>query len=118
MSLGTVVRSARMQAEMSQQDLARAMFLKGYTFDSSMISLIETGKVQLPSKEILHGLAEVLDVTVSQLLHAAGYIPDEELPGMLNGEMGQVWTKLPAAEREMVLRIARLYVEALEGRIR
>ena len=117
MSLGALVRSARMRAEYSQSDLARQMFLKGYTFDPSVISLIETGKIALPSKEILHGLADVLDITVIEMLHAAGYIPDDEVPQMMNGEMARLWHDLPPREQGMMIEIAKLYLSAIRGEL-
>lgn len=63
MTLYERIRQLRIQAGMSQDDLAKAM---GYK-DRSMITKIESGKVDISQKKIL-AFAQVLNTTTSYLM--------------------------------------------------
>ena len=57
------IRQLRIEAGMSQDDLAKAM---GYS-DRSMITKIESGKVDISQKKILH-FAQILNTTTGYLM--------------------------------------------------
>ena len=54
---------------------------------NAYLSQIETGKIQKPSPNILHELAEVYEISYEQLMEMAGYLaasrPDDQLHGRL-----------------------------------
>lgn len=78
MSLASRVRELRLAKGFSQKDLAERVGI-----ERSYIGHIESGKTQLPSREVLAALAKALDTDVQDLLVAAGYLPrrdDQDLP--------------------------------------
>jgi repressor LexA len=74
-SLGQLVKRARENAGLTQKQLGDAI---GVSRD--YIASIENERVELPSREVIRGLARVLPLTREQIVAAAGYIgqPSEE----------------------------------------
>ncbi len=66
--LGERVRELRLRLGMSQNDVAEALNLP-----PSWVGHIETGKTEMPSRERLHALAQVLQTETLDLMIAAGY---------------------------------------------
>ena len=121
MSIGKVVRARRLEMDLSQTELGHRMYIHGGAngkgADASYLSRLENDLIDQPSIGVIHAVAKALEMTVIDLLVAAGWIPKDEMQDVTDAELARVWQKLPAAEREMVLRIAHLYEGALEGRM-
>ena len=109
MTLYDRIRQLRMDAGMSQDDLARAM---GYK-DRSMITKIESGKVDISQKKIL-AFAKVLNTTPGYLM---GWT--EEPPDISAGPAQTVSTseariisggvdRMPPEKREQALKILQV----------
>ncbi len=67
--MGTVIAQRRRDARLTQEQLGEKLGVS-----HEYISRVETGKVR-PSWKFLTGLANILDVPVSELLAAAGLTP-------------------------------------------
>lgn len=75
MTLAKRVKELREAKNLSQGDLAKMVGV-----ERSSIGHIETGRIQMPSKDILRAIAEALDTSPVELLVAAGYINRSDLP--------------------------------------
>lgn len=75
--LGAFVRSMRMERRMTQEDLAYAIGR-----EQEYISRLERGLVKepFPPPEEAQALARALGVTIGQMLDAAGYRDDADVP--------------------------------------
>ena len=107
MTLYERIRQLRIQAGMSQDDLARSM---GYK-DRSMITKIESGKVDISQKKIL-AFARVLNTTPGYLMGWTEDHPDDPLINdhpstpearIISGGID----KMPKDRREQALAIMR-----------
>jgi transcriptional regulator with XRE-family HTH domain len=76
-TFGAVIRQLRLARGWRQADLAKAT---DYTVDTSEISRLETGKLQMPGDEKIQALAEALDISAGQLLALSRY-PDQPIFG-------------------------------------
>jgi len=70
--LGALLKAARARVELSQRDVERESGVS-----NAYLSQIESGKIQEPSPNILHKLADLYGIAYAELLQAAGY----PLPG-------------------------------------
>ncbi len=109
MSLALQVRQLRKEYHWSQTDLADRI---GST--QRTISAIETGETAMPTKEVLHRLADALQVPETRLLQVAGYIREqsaENLPGRpVDSELdrlARLWPTLDEDEREHIRYVVR-----------
>jgi len=68
--LGALVKQHREAKGLSQGDLGKMVGV-----ERSYIGHIESGRTKTPSREVLTGLAQTLDVSMPQVLAAAGYLP-------------------------------------------
>lgn len=78
MSLGWRIRQLRHERGMSQEQLAKIVQV-----ERSYISHIESGRTQMPTRNILVSIARALETNTEQLLIAAGYLapPQSKLRG-------------------------------------
>ena len=114
MSLGTLLKSRRKSLNLSQDDVAKQLFLRGCTIDQSYISQVERGKIDFPSREILLGLADVLDLPVMEMLRSAGYVRDGELQALDDAELAKAVTGMSPGGRAAILAAARAIRETEE----
>ena len=101
------IRKLRIDAGMSQDDLARAM---GYK-DRSMITKIESGKVDISQKKII-AFARVLNTTPGYLMGWTDDHPDDPLldkpPHTIEARiLARGVDSLPAEQREQALNIMK-----------
>ncbi len=101
MSLGLQVKQLRKDHHLSQVELGARI-----KTDQRTISAIETGHTALPTKELLHRLADALNVPETRLLQAAGYIREksaenlpERLPDPDLERLARMWPTLDEDER-------------------
>ncbi len=85
MTLYERIRQLRINAGMSQDDLARAM---GYK-DRSMITKIESGKVDISQKKIL-AFAQVLNTTPGYLMGWTDEIGNADTSGNQSADLGAI----------------------------
>ncbi|MBO7709345.1 MAG: helix-turn-helix transcriptional regulator [Lachnospiraceae bacterium] len=100
------IRDLRMERNMSQDDLARAM---GYS-DRSMITKIEGGKVDISQKKIV-AFAEVLGTTPRYLMD--GDPVEEELEAV--SEDQQILFRLARNAKPEAIRAAVAVLKSMEG---
>ena len=104
------IRKLRIDAGMSQDDLARAM---GYK-DRSMITKIESGKVDISQKKII-AFARVLNTTPGYLMGWTDDYPDDPLNEKpLSSDariLAQGFDKLPRDQQERALAMFRVMFE-------
>jgi transcriptional regulator with XRE-family HTH domain len=85
---GELLREARKQAKLTQQELAEKVGV-----DDSYISKIETGTFQPPSREVVVALADALGISKKaerlSFLLAAGTVSNEDLEGIALVEMAE-----------------------------
>ena len=101
------IRELRVARKMSQDDLAKAM---GYK-DRSMITKIESGKVDISQKKIM-AFARVLGTTPSYLMGWTEDHPDDPLQNnQPHTEEARILAKgidkLPLEQREQALNVVR-----------
>lgn len=76
--LGRLIRSSRLALGMSQAEVAKQLNLMGIEITREHITAIEAGKVELPGRDALRGIAKVLGLSMTQILESAEYLPTEE----------------------------------------
>ena len=107
MTLYDRIRQLRIQADMSQDDLARAM---GYK-DRSMITKIESGKVDISQKKII-AFARVLNTTPAYLMGWTEEPPDDpvtEVPVTRESRIiSEGIDRMPKERREQALKILQV----------
>ena len=106
MTLYDRIRQLRIESGMSQDDLAHAM---GYK-DRSMITKIESGKVDISQKKIL-AFAHVLNTTPSYLMGLELESAHEPSDAPVTPEariLAKGVDSLPPEERQQLLDMARL----------
>ena len=107
MTLYDRIRQLRIQADMSQDDLARAM---GYK-DRSMITKIESGKVDISQKKII-AFARVLNTTPAYLMGWTEEPPDDpvtEVPATRESRIiSEGIDRMPKERREQALKILQV----------
>ncbi len=87
MTLGTVLKEARLRGKLSLRDVER----KTMTISNGYLSLLESDSVKSPSPNHLHALAEVYGVSYSLLLELAGYaVPAAASMSLPEGILGDV----------------------------
>jgi transcriptional regulator with XRE-family HTH domain len=72
-SLGAVIRQRRLELGWTQEELAQRISTDDEYVRQSEISRIENGKVELPRRERLLRLAEVLELPAGELLARSGW---------------------------------------------
>ena len=106
MNLYERIRQLRISAGMSQDDLARAM---GYK-DRSMITKIESGKVDISQKKII-AFARVLNTTPAYLMGWADEFPDSS-PSVAQTHESKIISagidRMPQERREQALKILQV----------
>ena len=103
MNLYERIRQLRISAGMSQDDLAHAM---GYK-DRSMITKIESGKVDISQKKII-AFARVLNTTPAYLMGWADEFPDQVAATAQTSESRIISAgidRMPKERREQAIRI-------------
>lgn len=107
MTLYERIRQLRIQAGMSQDDLARAM---GYK-DRSMITKIESGKVDISQKKIL-AFARILNTTPGYLMGWTEEPPDDPVSEVPLTNEARIISggvdKMPPEKREQALKILQV----------
>ena len=74
------------------------------TISNAYLSQIETGKIQQPSPNILHALAELYNTSYERLMELAGYINSEHTNDKAHGRAATfAELNLTAAEENMLL---------------
>jgi transcriptional regulator with XRE-family HTH domain len=107
MGFGEALRAIRVEAGMTQRDLADVSGVHQTT-----ISSVEA-ETRTPTIKVLLPLCEGLAVTPDQLFRRAGMLPAEgEFPDEGFWELWGVWKRLTAGERQIVSEFARFW----EGR--
>lgn len=71
-TLGQYLTSIRVDRQMTQRQVEEATEKQ---VSNAYLSQIETGKIQKPSPNILHALAELYAVSFEGLMDMAGYLP-------------------------------------------
>jgi len=71
-TLGQYLTSIRVDRKMTQRQVEEATEKQ---VSNAYLSQIETGKIQKPSPNILHALAELYAVSFEGLMDMAGYLP-------------------------------------------
>ena len=74
-TLGEYLKAARMQAGLSQRQLAARVGI-----DHSFLARVESGEYQRPMPDVLQRLADVLEIPSTDLLGFIGVKPAEGLP--------------------------------------
>ena len=77
-NLSKYIKNNREQKNISQRELARKVKI-----DNSYISRIENGEIQKPTFNLLKKIADVLDVSILELLKIAGYKETEIMHYMI-----------------------------------
>jgi transcriptional regulator with XRE-family HTH domain len=77
-TLGVVIRRRRQELGWTQEELAERISTDDEYVRQSEISRIENGKTELPRRERLVRLAEVLDLPLGELLARSGWAGAEE----------------------------------------
>lgn len=108
MALGDLVRRRRLELDLSQAAVSKRMLMAGCDVDPSYVSLIERGKIDQPSRDILIGLARALEVSTLTVLEAAGFIPPEEMPDIQDAELARLYARLSPSGRRLVIDVARV----------
>lgn len=72
LTLGQYLTSIRIDRKMTQRQVEEATEKQ---VSNAYLSQIETGKIQKPSPNILHALAELYAVSFEGLMDMAGYLP-------------------------------------------
>ena len=106
MNLYERIRQLRISAGMSQDDLAHAM---GYK-DRSMITKIESGKVDISQKKII-AFARVLNTTPAYLMGWADEFPDQISATAQTTESRIISAgidRMPKEKRDQALRILQV----------
>lgn len=107
MNLYERIRQLRISAGMSQDDLARAM---GYK-DRSMITKIESGKVDISQKKII-AFAHVLNTTPGYLMGWKEDHPDDPLNNLPLTKESRIISggidRMPKERREQALKILQV----------
>ena len=105
MTLYERIRQLRIAAGMSQDDLAHAM---GYK-DRSMITKIESGKVDISQKKII-AFARVLNTTPGYLMGWSDEFPDQPAPALTQESriISAGVDKMPKERREQALKILQV----------
>ena len=104
MTLYERIRQLRIDAGMSQDDLAKAM---GYS-DRSMITKIESGKVDISQKKII-SVARVLNTTTAYLMGLDEKTePSAEVPHTPEARiLAKGIDKMPPAQREAIINMMK-----------
>ena len=105
MTLYERIRQLRIASGMSQDDLAHAM---GYK-DRSMITKIESGKVDISQKKII-AFARVLNTTPGYLMGWSDEFPDQPPPALTQESriISAGVDKMPKERREQALKILQV----------
>lgn len=74
-TLGQYLASIRLDRKLS---LRRVEELSNKQVSNAYLSQLETGKIQQPSPNILHTLAEIYGIEYTQLMQIAGYLPQSQ----------------------------------------
>lgn len=78
--LAQLIRDRRLGLNWSQEDLAKTITLAGTPVSREAIGSIESGRVELPGREVLRGLSKALSIPMTQILEAADYLSAEDMP--------------------------------------
>jgi transcriptional regulator with XRE-family HTH domain len=109
-ALGKRIRELRQIAGLSQSELADRIGVH-----SSYIGHLETGRIKLPSQDILLKMAKVLDASSEDLLRAAGYLPPEAPNLDLADPKLRFYLSslgdLPEEDRQLIIEIIRQFLE-------
>lgn len=102
-TLGQYLTSIRIDRKMTQRQVEEATEKQ---VSNAYLSQIETGKIQKPSPNILHALAELYAVSFEGLMDMAGYLPPSRSRGA-DERHGRVQTfaehnLTPAEESELL----------------
>ena len=91
MTFGERIRELRVEKGMAQRDLAKSVDI-----DFTYLSKIENGKVPPPSDEVIHKLANRLEVNAEELLSLAAKVDAKELREAVaqNPRVGVLFRKL------------------------
>ncbi len=81
-TLGQHLAAIRTNRDLSLRDVQE---LTKKVVSNAYLSQIETGKIQQPSPNILHALAEVYKTSYQQLMELAGYIVSKHTPDATHG---------------------------------
>ena len=106
MSLGETVRAIRLEQRLSQKEAAEAAGI-----DQSYLSMIESGQRRNPGACIVARLAQVLDVSMDELVARAGYLSSPRLEDPLSQRAMRLFRRLPRWRQEDVLAQLELYLE-------
>ncbi|GEM_PF-1217124 len=115
---GAYLRALRRRAGISQEALAEEAGIS-----SAYISQLESGQRNPPSPHVLRQMAAALGVPYLALLHAAGYLREEEIVAYLLRAFDEVfayaegWERLVAGLREAVDRWNALSPEEQRRRL-
>lgn len=72
-NIGRLIQERRERVGWSQEDLARAVHVQ-----RTAISNIERGETKVPTVELVNAIAQVLPVTVREMVQAIGYRFEED----------------------------------------
>lgn len=122
-ALADLVRRARAQAGLTQEELAEAI-----NRSTGYIGILETGKVDRPKTETLRNLASALGVPLNDLVATTGQIDaqdDENLADVLqritslasHQERLAAYDSLPETVRQSFLRAAQDYLVAANAQL-
>lgn len=122
-ALADLVRRARSQAGLTQEELAEAI-----NRSTGYIGILETGKVDRPKAETLRSLASALGVPLNDLVATTGQIDvadDENLADVLqritalpsHQERLAAYDALPETVRQSFLRAAQDYLVATNAQL-
>lgn len=122
-ALADLVRRARAQAGLTQEELAEAI-----NRSTGYIGILETGKVDRPKPETLRSLASALGVPLNDLVATTGQIDamqDENLADVLqritalpsHRERLAAYDSLPETVRQSFLRAAQDYLVATNAQL-
>lgn len=95
MTFGKRIRDLRLQKRMAQRDLAELVEI-----DFTYLSKIENNKVPPPSEEVIHKLANRLNVGAEELLSLAAKVDADELREAVaqDPRIGVLFRKLQSRE--------------------
>jgi transcriptional regulator with XRE-family HTH domain len=73
--MATWLKEYRERQKLSQEELAARLQLKGFDVSRGTISHWEQGRYKIPldHPDIVNALSDILDITVMEILSAAGY---------------------------------------------